>query len=242
MASSSTPQTESPENPEELQEILIPANTHNISVARRTLVGKVLNNKQVNKTAAKEIIGKAWEVYNNLQISHLGRNRFLFTFDSEEHTKKVMGRAPWFIMNHLLCLQYWIPEVSPQEIYFDMNPFWIQVHNLPMEFLNITNVATILKNVGTVTEIEESIVDGRILKTFIRAKVQVDVTKPLPTGCWVPRKDLPKIWVIYMYERLQGLCFNCGILGHDQRTCKTPRAMSAYCNSIPKYDQCNSPK
>lgn len=71
----------------------------------------------------------------------------------------------------------------------------------------------------------------------MRAKVEVDITKPLPIGCWVPRQDLPKIWIIYKYERLQDICFNCGILGHEQRTCKISKVMSSYCSSIPKYDQ-----
>lgn len=45
------------------------------------------------------------------------------------------------------------------------------------------------------------------------------------------------IWVIYKYERLQDLCFNCGVLGHEQHYCKIPRVISTYCSSIPKYDQ-----
>lgn len=106
-----------------------------------------------------------------------------------------------------------------------------------MEYLNSSNVASILEKVGRIVEIEESIVEGHILRSFIRAKVQLDDTKPLPSNCWIPRKSLPKIWAIYKYERLQDPCFNCGILRHEQRTCKTPKVMSAYCSSIPKYDQ-----
>lgn len=71
----------------------------------------------------------------------------------------------------------------------------------------------------------------------MRAKVEIDTTKPLHTGCWVHRKDLPKIWVIYKYERLQDLCFKCGVLGHEQRACEVPTVMSTYCFSIPKYSQ-----
>lgn len=106
-----------------------------------------------------------------------------------------------------------------------------------MEYLNNINVATILQKVGNIVEIEDSIVVGRILRTFIKEKVQLDVTKPLPSWCWIPRKNLPKIWAIYKYERFQDLCFNCGVLGHEKRTCKIPRGTSTYCSSIPKYDQ-----
>lgn len=84
-----------------------------------------------------------------------------------------MKKAPWFIMNHLMSVQYWIPEVSPHEVYFDANPFWIQVHNLPLEYMDSSNVNTILRKVGKVMEIEESIVEGKILRTLMRARVEI---------------------------------------------------------------------
>lgn len=31
-------------------------------------------------------------------------------------------------------------------------------------------------------------------ETFVRARVILDVTKPFPAGCGIPRVDLPKIW------------------------------------------------
>lgn len=105
-------------------------------------------------------------------------------------------------MNRLMCAQVWIPEISPLEVYFDANPFWIQVHNLPMEYMNSSNATTILSKIGRVMEVEEPIINGRIIRTFIRARVELDITKPLPSGCWIPRKDLPKICAIYKYERL----------------------------------------
>lgn len=166
-----------------MEEMMVPANQNNVSIARRTLVGKFIANKAVNKSAAKEVIAKAWSVYDKVWISDLGLNKFLFTFENEMHSRDVKRKAPWFFMNKLMCVEYWIPEVSPHEIYFDLAPFWLQIHNLPMEFLNSSNVTTILSRVGKVLEVEEPIIEGRILRTFIRAKVALDITKPLPSGC-----------------------------------------------------------
>lgn len=82
--------------------------------------------------------------------------------------------------------------VSPHDIYFDVSPFWIQVRNFPIEYLNSSNVSTILNKVGRVVDVDVSIVEGGILRTFVRARVHVDVTKTLPSGCWVRGKIYQK--------------------------------------------------
>lgn len=122
-AISSNPQQHSAPNREELEEVLIPANPNHIFLARRILVGKIISEKPVNRQVAKELIAKAWTEFDKLQISDLGTNRFLFTFEDEQHCQTTIKKAPWFIMNHLMCVQYWIPEASPHEVYYDLNPF-----------------------------------------------------------------------------------------------------------------------
>ncbi|KAJ1411093.1 Endonuclease/exonuclease/phosphatase superfamily [Sesbania bispinosa] len=42
-------------------------------------------------------------------------------------------------------------------------------------------------------EVENPKVEGRLLRTFIRARALINVKNPLVTGCWVPRRDLPKV-------------------------------------------------
>lgn len=59
--------------------------------------------------------------------------------------------------------------------------------------------------------------------------------KPLLKWCWIPRRDLPKTWVVFRYEKLQGLCFNCGIIGHEQNGCKRERAMVVVNKEVSRY-------
>lgn len=68
-------------------------------------------------------------------------------------------------------------------------------------------------------------------------KVFVDTSKPLATRFLVPRKDLPKTWAFLKYEKLQGFCYGCGLIGHEQKNCKQPKAMVVYNPKIPKYTQ-----
>lgn len=111
------------DDPKEPFEIMVPAQMNNVSLARKSLVGKVCNTKTLNKATIKDIISKAWIMNPDLHISDLGRNMFLFFFASEVHNKEVMAKTPWYVMNHLLSLQFWLPEVSPYELDFNYNYF-----------------------------------------------------------------------------------------------------------------------
>lgn len=83
------------EDPKELKEVLIPANINSVDLAKRTLIGKLLTNKAQNRTVAKGIIAKAnWSAFQNLQISYLGKNKFLFTFEMEKIVRKYRRDLP----------------------------------------------------------------------------------------------------------------------------------------------------
>lgn len=77
---------------------------NDIQVTQRTLVGKVIADKVINKGVAKKILGKEWGDFDGLTISDLKTNQFLFTFKEGEEAQKVLERAPWYVMNRLISL------------------------------------------------------------------------------------------------------------------------------------------
>lgn len=101
--------------------------------------------------------------------------------------------------------------------------------------MNVKNAETILNHLGELEEVENMFVDGQRLRHFVRASIRINVLIPLSTGCWIPRKDLPKVWVNIKYEKLQDMCFKCGVIGHDQRGCKEEKEMSSVRRDIPRY-------
>lgn len=210
-------------------------NDQKMELARRTLVGKFASPKVLNRGAVKHIVAKAWGEPVGLEITDLGPNIFMFLFAEKQDTVEVIKKGPWYVMNYLLNLQRWIPEAAIFEINFDWVPFWVQIHGLPFGSLTTTNASKILHQIGEVMEIEDPMVEGCLLRSFIRGWVKVNVTKPLLTGCWIPRKDLPNAWVAFRYEKLQSLCFKCGIIGHEQKDCNKDKIMAVINKNLPRF-------
>ncbi|KAJ1427622.1 Zinc finger, CCHC-type [Sesbania bispinosa] len=206
--------------------------SESIELARKTLVGRILWDKPLNKGAVKQMLIKACgEDAEELRIMDMGVNVFIFYFSDKKKARSIMEKGPWNVMGHLVSLQYWIPEASVYEINYDLVTFWVQMHGIPLEFMTTNNVTHIVGMIGEVKEVEDPKVEGVLLRSFMRVRVAVNVKKPLVTGFWVPRKDLPKTWVLVKYEKLQDFCYKCGVIGHDPKQCKKEKLLASFDNS-----------
>ncbi|KAJ1441005.1 Zinc knuckle CX2CX4HX4C [Sesbania bispinosa] len=88
---------------------------------------------------------------------------------------------------------------------------------------------------GEIVTIESPFLGDTLLRSFLRVRVMIDIRKPLITGFWLPRKHLPRAWISIRYQRLQGFCFTCGVLGHDFKKCNKEKVMALHDTSQPRY-------
>ena len=54
---------------------------------------------------------------------------------------------------------------------------------------------------------------------FLRVRVEFPLEKPLRRGGVVASPEGDKVCIGFKYERLVGLCFKCGWIGHEARYC-----------------------
>lgn len=214
---------------------LTPASKSNIEYSLRALVGKIISHKVYNKKAIRNIMFKTWEQYKGLKITDMGENKFLFTFPSVSNTEEVLSRGPWFVMNQIISLKRWDEGIRFDDIDFDRVPFWIQIHGLAKKEMNPENTTILLGKVGEILEVDDPLKTGSAAAIYLRARVMVNVTKPIWSGCWLQRSEQEKVWIFFKYERLQGLCYSCGVFGHESKHCSMPRVMAAYDKSTPKF-------
>lgn len=77
-------------------------------------------------------------------------------------------------------------------------PFWVQLRGIPLNLSTEDNVRKIAREIGEIVEVDDL---GRGCG-FLRVRVILDTTNPLPTGCWLARSGGRDSWVEFQYERL----------------------------------------
>ncbi|KAJ1386880.1 hypothetical protein SESBI_40427 [Sesbania bispinosa] len=114
-----------------------------IQLAKRSLLCRIMAPKTLNKTATRNILLKAWGNQNDVQVTDLGTNTYIFTFIDTEIVKSILQAGPWFVMGFIASLQFWAPQASLNEIDYFKTSFWIQIHGLPLDTLTTSNAAKI---------------------------------------------------------------------------------------------------
>lgn len=54
---------------------------------------------------------------------------------------------------------------------------------------------------------------------FLRVRLVLPLDKPIRSGGLVVNPEGDKAWIAFRYERLCGLCFRCGKIGHEAKEC-----------------------
>ena len=165
------------------------------------------------------MVSKAWNLRGTIKVSTMDKNHFVFSFDSATDLHYAYSKRPWTLKGAHLILREWQPHLSWDEIDFTTSTFWVQVHGLPSAWLLEDNIKQIGAKVGKVVKVDFVEGDRVHWRRFIRLRVEVDISKPLIPGVFLPRPGLNDLWISLKYEKLPEVCFCCGILGHDSRFC-----------------------
>ncbi|TXG70048.1 hypothetical protein EZV62_004983 [Acer yangbiense] len=89
----------------------------------RSLVGKVLSGKKVNREAFKGLIEQIWNPFGQVEVELVGDNQFMFHFNNCEEQNQVWYRAPWHFGNSLIVLEKPVGLGNISKLDFDKADF-----------------------------------------------------------------------------------------------------------------------
>ena len=181
------------------------------------IASKFYTRRVLNMEAIASTFMPLWRSKNGFKVKNMGNHIVLFTFDNTQEVDSILSNEPWSSDKHLLVLQRYDKDMRIEDLKFSSTSFWVQVHDIPVRFMNPKVAEGICSTVGTVIQKSKTEMNGG---SFMRVRVGVDVTHPLSRGRMVSVGQGKEKWVSFKYERLSNICYRCGCLNHDNRDCE----------------------
>jgi hypothetical protein len=188
-----------------------------ISRGEACVVGKLLADRVVGKEVLKTPMIRAWQPSGRVTFKNLGPNLFLIEFQYEWDKSRIMEGRPWTFDGHLLSMVEYNGVKPLQQVNFDRAAFWVRMSNLPLACMSREVGISIGSSVGAVEDVDVAD-DGVGWGEFLRVRIVLDLSKPLPRGRTIRVRDTP-VWVPFKYEKIPKFCFKCGVVRHGDRGC-----------------------
>ncbi|XP_059457696.1 uncharacterized protein LOC132187382 [Corylus avellana] len=180
-------------------------------------VGKLIADRIIGKDTIRSKLVQLWRPSGSTSFKVIGENLFLVDFEHSWDKTRVLEGRPWVFEGSLFSLEEFDGITPPLEIPFEKAAFWVRMFNLPLACMGQAVGFQIGSTMGMVEEVEtddEGIGWGK----YLRVRVKMDLTKPIPRGRRITLLG-NTVWVPFQFERLPHFCFLCGKFRHGVVGC-----------------------
>lgn len=122
-------------------------------VSQVSLLLRLSNPRKQNLRALTRFFPRLWGMDNMVPGRVVDHGRVQFLFPSNEALQLILRRGPWSFNEWMMAMEVWSPNVSDQ-IPTSID-FWVQIRNIPIQFLSIPMVNFIGETMGNVVETDE---------------------------------------------------------------------------------------
>ncbi|XP_074361359.1 uncharacterized protein LOC141701624 [Apium graveolens] len=183
------------------------------------LVGRFLTEKNLNIPAMKSKMVDIWRSTTRINIKILSPGLFLFQFYHNDDMQWMVNNGPRSFDGAILVTNTIPVGGNPTKIPLNEVDFWIQIYDLPSDFMS-ESIDKQLGNFFGTFLMYDSNNNASIWREYMRIKVKVDVRSPLKRRKKIGSKNRKECIVNCKYEKLADFCFVCGVLSHTERFCK----------------------
>ncbi|CAO2045029.1 unnamed protein product [Urochloa humidicola] len=199
-------------------------------IAEWAVIGKVLSPTTVHITTTEGAMRPAWGNPYGLKLRTVGEkaeNLFIAEFGCLEDKLKALNGSPWVVGKHAVILREYDETLKPSDVSFARMELWVHILDLPFGWMNVKRATRAAELIGEVVKVDGG-ADGKISGAYVRARVAVEVDKPLRRGVLLKTdRSKPPEWYYIQYEKLPFYCYSCGLMGHTDLTCPTPAPRNA---------------
>ncbi|KAL6642633.1 hypothetical protein ACP70R_020814 [Stipagrostis hirtigluma subsp. patula] len=198
------------------------AELEGLATSELAIIGKVLSASVLHIHTITAALRPAWGNPKGLVMKSVGNNVFTAEFECKQDLDRVLDGSPWNVGKKAVLVQAFDPNLRPSEVVFDRMSIWVRIYDLPFGLTNNKWGKELAKKIGSVVKIEVGS-DDRAWGAYLRAKVQVDISKPLLRciSIYSERKKITEVFDV-KYEKLPNYCYSCGLIGHSSVECSTP--------------------
>jgi hypothetical protein len=160
----------------------------------------------------------AWSPAQEVKFNHLEKNLFTVQCSCLGDWLKVEKGGPWLFRQAVVSIEEYDGFSAPETVDLNFFSTWVQIHKLPVGYRKDATIKNLIeKKVGKVIEIQLDVKgDGN----FVRAKVRLDVRKPLARFVSISRGGAREVYSI-KFEKMPRFCGACGYVGHSHLECGT---------------------
>ena len=87
---------------------------------------------------------------SNMSLVEVGTHKFVFGFQDHDNPRKILEKASQNVLGFLVYLKWWDSQMTIDELNFICFPYWVQVHGLLIDFLNVKNARITRERLGEV--------------------------------------------------------------------------------------------
>lgn len=181
------------------------------------LAAKFFMRRMLNTDAIARNFKQLWCSQNGFKVKDIGNHIVLFIFYNKLEADRVIASQPWSFDEHVVAIQHYERSMHIREVCFNMVPFWVQVSDIPIRFMNREVTEGICLGIREVCPSDYAEMEGG---DFMRARVLMDISKPLSQGRKITLDNGEVGWVSFKLERLPNICYWCGCLTHSDKECE----------------------
>ena len=119
-------------------------------------IAKFLTSRALNIDAIIRTFNPSWHTVNGFIARSVGDHFILFVFYDEEKVEKIFRGEPWSFDKHPLVLEKYEKCSPVHTLSFSKVSIWVQIHDIPVRFMNrevVEDLGTMIGEVDKTTEL-----------------------------------------------------------------------------------------